>query len=163
MRNGKVAIRTGPDDGQHIDIDTNEILAKENETDLGDLSLGGSGVYINVNGERAFKCDENGNQSALPLAVYQGGFAVGGQTDQTKVYAGKVTIAPTAADTPTKVSVTFPSGYFSEAPFVVVSPQTTVPERCSCGASAITASGADIYLTRTNTSETQVHYICVGI
>ena len=161
--NGNVAIRTGPDDGQHIDIDTNEIIAKENETDLGDLSFAGMGFYFNVNGARAFKCDKNGNQSALPLTVSQGGFAVGGQTAQTKVYAGKVTITPTAADTPAKVSVVFPSGYFSSAPFVVVSPQTTVPEKCSCGSSAITASGADIYLTRTNTSETQVHYICIGI
>lgn len=161
--NAKVAIRTGPDDGQHIDIDTNEILAKEDETTLGDLSLGGSGVYVNVNGSRAFKCDADGNQSAQPLTVSQGGFAVGGQTTNTKIYAGKVLITPTAENTPTGVYVEFPSGYFSSEPFTAVSPRTTVPERCPCGYYPDGTKGVTIYMTRTNTTANYVSFICIGV
>lgn len=160
--NGNVAIRVGNDEAQHIDIDTNEIMAKEDASRLGDLSIGGSGIYLNVNGERAFKCDADGNQSALPLTVSQGGYAVGGPTATTKIYAGKVTITPSAADTATAVTVKFPTGFFSSTPFVIVTPQTTVPERCSCGIYGASKDSVDIYLTRTNTSATAIHYICVG-
>lgn len=160
--NGYVAIRTGPDEGQHIDIDTNEILAKDDASTLGDLSFGGSEINFNVNKTRAFECTEGGNKSALPLTVSQGGYAVGGQTATTKVYAGKVTITPTAADTPTAVTVTFPSGYFTSTPFVTVCAQTAVPQKCFCGVQNLSKTSVDIYLTRTSASATAIHYICVG-
>jgi hypothetical protein len=160
--NGKVAIRTGLDDGQHIDIDTNEIMAKESATELGDLSFGGSGMYFNVNGSRAFKCDADGNESALPLTVSQGGYAVGGQSAKTKIYAGQILITPTEVNTPTTAYVAFPEGYFTTTPIVCVSPRTTVPEKCSCGYYPDGTAGTTIYMTRTNTTSCYVAYICIG-
>lgn len=44
-----VAVRIGSDSGQHIDIDSNEIIAKDAPTTLGSLSFGGSSINMYIN------------------------------------------------------------------------------------------------------------------
>ena len=53
--NAKVAIRTGPDDGQHLDIDTNEIIAKDDASTLGTFALTGSEQHFYIGDTIAFR------------------------------------------------------------------------------------------------------------
>lgn len=84
--------------------------------------------------------------------------ALGGFTIQ----CGRVTIAP-AANEPTMKHVTFPKS-FSEQPYVVVTPSTSVPGTVVLGTGATqnTKSGFDAYVTRTNTTETTLAWIAIG-
>ena len=54
-----VAVRIGSDSGQHMDIDSNEIIAKDAPTTLGSLSLGGNTIGMYVNDTLAFKVDND--------------------------------------------------------------------------------------------------------
>lgn len=78
------------------------------------------------------------------------------------IQTGYVAIIP-VADTPTKKHINFETP-FTTAPRVVVSNNGTVPGTIVLGVStaAITATGFDLYVTRTNTTETGVHWIAVG-
>ena len=75
---------------------------------------------------------------------------------------GSVSITPSAANTPTAAAV---SWSLRKKPTVVVTPQTGVPGTLvlGCGASSITKTGADIWVTRTNTTATIVHYVATCI
>lgn len=77
------------------------------------------------------------------------------------IQSGRVTIKP-VADTPVAKNVTFPSS-FENVPNVTATANTTVPQRCSVGIANVTITGFTIYLTRTNTTETSVHWIAVGM
>lgn len=77
------------------------------------------------------------------------------------IQSGRVTIAP-VANTPTPATITFATA-FENVPNVTVSANTAVPERCSVGISNVTTTGFTIYLTRTNTTSTSVHWIAVGM
>lgn len=81
-----------------------------------------------------------------PGATIQSGIAedIAGQADST-VYR----------------PVTFPTA-FPSAPRVVLTPVSSVPGNCAVGVSAVTATGFRIYLWRSNTASTDVHWIAVG-
>ena len=76
---------------------------------------------------------------------------------------GKVTITPSAANTPTGVAVGWS---LSGTPTVVTTPDTGAPGTTVKGTSAnnVSSSGCNIYVTRTNTNPTGVNYIasCIG-
>lgn len=76
--------------------------------------------------------------------------------------AGSVNITP-VANTPTKVTVTFPTAY-TTAPHVVATPESAVPgtQVTGCAVANITTTQVDIYITRTNTNATTVHWIAMG-
>ena len=128
-----VALRLGDEDGQHIDIDSNEIQAKESPTAPGPL-------YLNLDG---------GDVSVGDFRIPQ-------------IQRGSVTIKPTAANTPTSADVTFPKA-FSGTPTVIVSPATAVPGTTVLGAgvNSVTATGCKIWTTRTNTTDTVINWIAV--
>lgn len=159
--NENVAIRTGPDDGQHLDIDTNEIIAKKSETEPGDFHLGGANVYLRANAKRVFSATETETISAVPLSLPQG-YAIGAQGTGVKIYAGHLAITPTEANTPTSAYVEFPSGYFSGTPEIFLTVNSSVPERCSVGCTTDGKAGMNVYLTRNNTSQTRIYYLCIG-
>lgn len=78
------------------------------------------------------------------------------------IQCGRVTITPSAANTPTYASIYFfPS--FAEPPLVVASPLTTQPGTSvtGVGIADITVSGCKIYLTRNNTTTTGIHWIAM--
>lgn len=54
-----VAVRIGSDSGQHIDIDGNEIMAKDTPTTLGSLSFGGSAIAMYVDEIATFLASED--------------------------------------------------------------------------------------------------------
>lgn len=128
-----VALRLGDEDGQHIDIDSNEIQAKESPTAPGPLYLNLDGGDVNV-----------------------GAFRI------PQIQRGSVTIKPTAANTPTSADVTFAKA-FSGTPTVIVTPSTSVPGTTVLGAgvNSVTATGCKIWTTRTNTTDTVINWIAV--
>lgn len=74
------------------------------------------------------------------------------------VAQGRVTITPTAADTPIGVSVLFPAGRFTVAPRVQVTAESVTPGTAmkGVGYSSPSTTGATIYLTRTDLIATPV-------
>lgn len=76
--------------------------------------------------------------------------------------SGTVSITPSAANTPTKVTVTF-AKTFSSVPVVVATFNGTVPGTVVTGVSAtnVTTTTVDIYVTRTNTTSTSVSWIAI--
>lgn len=76
--------------------------------------------------------------------------------------SGMVAIVP-VANTPTKVTVTFPTAY-SSPPHVVACGESAVIGSQLQGVSVanITNTTVDIYLYRTNTNSTNVHWIAMG-
>lgn len=70
--------------------------------------------------------------------------------------SGSVTITPSAADTPTTSSVTFPAGLFMFPPNVVATPSSP---RATVGISNITTSGCDITIIRNSTTATVVKWL----
>ncbi|MCD8382779.1 MAG: phage tail protein [Clostridiales bacterium] len=79
-----------------------------------------------------------------------------------EVQKGYISITPSAANTPTGSAVTF-SSTFSGTPRVVATPSTTVPGTTvtGVGTSGASSTGVTIYVTRTNTSSTGIHWIAV--
>ncbi len=75
-----------------------------------------------------------------------------------RMRSGAVLIAPTAANVPASATVSFPAGFFSAAPTVVVSANTTGPNIVSTSFSNATASSVTIWLSRTNTNSTSVSW-----
>ena len=79
---------------------------------------------------------------------------------------GQVAIKPTAANAVTSVDITFPQTY-EFAPFVTASPQIAYPADVNTsigvgGSDGGAKAGMKIYMTRTNTSETNFRWFAVG-
>lgn len=77
--------------------------------------------------------------------------------------SGFISITPSAANTPTPGAITFPAGLFTLPPRVIVTADSTVPGTVVTGvaATAVTTSGATIYLTRASTTSTGIHWVAV--
>lgn len=80
----------------------------------------------------------------------------------TMFASGSVNITPTAANTPTKVTVAF-GKTFPATPMVVACAYSTLPGTVVTGVSSGAASttGTDIYVTRTNTTATTIRWVAV--
>ena len=79
---------------------------------------------------------------------------------------GNINIKPTAANTVTSADITFPQTY-DFAPFITAIPQSAYPNvvTSSIGVGTSTGgakAGMKIYMTRTNTSETNFRWFAVG-
>ena len=76
---------------------------------------------------------------------------------------GSVSITPTAANTPTLLTVTYPVSY-TNRPNLFVTPQTSIPEIISVAIGQGSTNYVDfgIYLTRTNTNATTIHWMSIG-
>lgn len=79
---------------------------------------------------------------------------------------GQIIIKPAAANTVTSTEITFPLAY-EFAPFITASPQISTPNACTCSIGVGSTdggakSGMKIYMTRTNTSETNFRWIAIG-
>lgn len=80
-----------------------------------------------------------------------------------RIASGRVDITPSAANTPTSRTVTFPAGRFTATPDVLVAPITSVPGSTVLGAghTGASASSCTVWLTRTNTTSTSVAWVAV--
>lgn len=88
--------------------------------------------------------------------VYADGFRI------PEIQHGRISITPSAANTPTAKIVTF-NKEFSGTPTVTTTPLSGVPGTTVLGTSATepSATQVNIYLTRTNTTSTSVQWIAV--
>lgn len=77
---------------------------------------------------------------------------------------GKVSITPSAANTPEKLTVTFPIAY-TQRPNILIIPQTSAPQNMSTsigqGSTAVTSF--DIYLSRTTATATSIQWLAIGV
>lgn len=78
---------------------------------------------------------------------------------------GNENISISASNTPSSQTVTFPAGRFSATPAVMVSANTSVPGTLVTGVSYSGASstGVTLWVTRTNTTSTNVSWLAVQI
>ncbi len=76
---------------------------------------------------------------------------------------GRISITPSAANTPTTKTITFPKK-FSLNPAVIVNPQTGVPGTyvTGCSSSSTTTSSAKINITRKDTTSTSIDWFAIG-
>ncbi|GGZ64976.1 hypothetical protein GCM10010387_67580 [Streptomyces inusitatus] len=106
----------------------------------------------------------------IPVVNVAGYLGVEGDADVAKnlragnIRAGRVNITPTAANTPTSITVTglgMPPG---GPPRAVATPATTLPGTAvtGVGCSTVTRDSVTIWLTRTNTTATGIDYIVIG-
>lgn len=112
-----------------------------------------------------------GGSSGVPAHWFRTATSSGGWTPWRKtvfenkmpkaMLSGRVLITPSAANTPTSSPITFPAGYFTATPNIVVGQDTTVPGTQVLGVSAgnPSATGFDAIVTRTNTTATWVQWI----
>lgn len=122
-------------------------------------------VYRNTEiskGIPVFDWGEEDFQFNVPVFLQNGSCAVGSMTPGLKIWCGYVSIAPTAADTITSTTVELPEGLFTSSPFVSVTPRSSVPNRITCSAVS-KADAIEVYITRTNTSETALNIIAIGV
>lgn len=84
--------------------------------------------------------------------------------DMPKIASGRVSVPIETANTPTAYNITFESGFFTKAPNVVATADSTVVGTSVLGVSVngVTKDGFTIYVTRVNTSNTPVQWIAVG-
>lgn len=82
-----------------------------------------------------------------------------------RIAAGNYTLTPSAANTPTSVKITLPSGRFTKAPWVVTGMGTSVPGTLALGTGVTAASTTDftLWFTRANTTQTSLIWIAVQV
>lgn len=103
-------------------------------------------------------------QSNALAPLFANSLFLGSDRQQVPIITtGKVTISPTA-NTPTSKNISFGHTY-SSAPVVMVTAQTTVPGTTvtGCGASNIAVDACDIFVTRTNSTNTVLMWVAIGI
>lgn len=74
---------------------------------------------------------------------------------------GTVSITPTAANSPTTGSVSYPTA-FKSLPLVLLSVVSSVPEKCSLGLKDRATTGVSVVLTRTDTTATTINWLAIG-
>lgn len=81
-----------------------------------------------------------------------------------KVQYGRVSVTIATANSPSSAVVTFPSGFFSKTPRIIVTPVTSSPGTIVLGAgiNQISKNGFTAYVTRTNTTTTALDWVAVG-
>lgn len=80
-----------------------------------------------------------------------------------RMAAGKVTVTPSAPNTPTSLAITFPAGRFTAPPAVVVTADTTSPgtQVVAVAVSSVTTGGCVIIVNRVNTTPTGCFWIAI--
>lgn len=119
-----------------------------------------------------------GPSTSNPVFVFRADATVGREVEYTtdgstwrvfqagvrpNIASGTVVITPSAANTPTSGTISFPVGLFASAPNVVVGQAGATPGTavtgCSVDNATITTSGATVYVTRVNTTPTRLFWI----
>lgn len=153
IANNNVALCVGPQSGAHIEIDTNEIQAK-------DTGPAASILYINNEGGNV--CI--GSTSKPSTLAVRGGINIVPNSSNIfpvpEIQKGMVSIVCSAANTPTSKIVNF-SKTFSGEPIVVATANSGAPGTKIIGVSVLNPSttSVTIYLNRTDTTSTGISWI----
>lgn len=81
----------------------------------------------------------------------------------TGPYAAGIATVEAVANTPTRVTVTFPAGRFQQVPMTIATPFSGVPGTVVQGVSisSVSEASVDVVLTRTNSVTTSVYWVAV--
>ena len=81
----------------------------------------------------------------------------------TGPYAAGIATVEAVANTPTRVTVTFPAGRFQQVPMTIATPFSGVPGTVVQGVSisSVSTTSVDVVLTRTNSVTTSVYWVAV--
>lgn len=133
------AFQIGPDNGQNLIIDGNEIMARNN-------GVGGQ-VYFEFGVTSGAQPSDDGSLTRKDFVI-------------KRVATGNTIITPSAANTPTSKAITFPAGQFTNAPTLMITLSSTVPGTTvtGIGTSSVTNTGALLWVTRTNTTNTSINW-----
>lgn len=86
-----------------------------------------------------------------------------GTVTMNNIQIGIVSVTPTAANTITSKSFTFASE-FENTPVVMLLPRSRVPDQVThWSIHDISTTGFTVYMTRTNTTQTNFMYLAVGV
>ena len=85
----------------------------------------------------------------------------GGTLKAPNIQGGVVSVTPTSANTIKSQAFTFAEA-FENVPVVMLVPRTTVPNAITCGVSNVSTTGFTVYMTRTNTTQTNFFYLAIG-
>lgn len=107
-----------------------------------------------------FRVDGSGAGEWGPLAFH----ADGSMTGIPKVASGNALMTTQVANETSSMTVTLPVGMFQSTPVIVASSNTSVPFTTVRGVSVgnVTAESFNVYVNRTNTTNTQVAWIATG-
>ena len=105
----------------------------------------------------------NAGSATVTGALGAGSATVTGRVTAGNIRSGRVTFAPTAANTPTSTTVTGLAMTGTD-PRAVATASTTVPgtQMLGIGCTNVTLDTVTIWLTRTNTSSTGIDYIVIA-
>lgn len=133
----------GDEGGLNVAFDNNEVVARNAGT-LSNLNVPGG---ITVDGQ--------------PTA---GGHLTRKDYVDAQTYGNSVDITPSASNTPTSRTVTFPAGRFKSTPTVVATAVATVPGTVVTGVAvtSVSTTGCTIWLTRTSTTTTTVNFVAIA-
>lgn len=80
----------------------------------------------------------------------------------TLIIYGRTSFTGLTASTTATSKITFDKVQFANPPVVMVIPNSSSPHQCNVGAGSITTTGCNVYLNRTNTTDTNVFWIAIG-
>lgn len=114
------------------------------------MGTNGTGA-CNVNAVSATKATQDGN--GLNIA--------NNYMLKKNIARGHVTITPSAPNTPTSATVSWST--MDDTPSAVATPNVTVPGTIvlGCSVTGVSSTGATIWVTRSNTTNTNVNYVAV--
>lgn len=140
-----------------------EVKAKSFKTE-GKVSLNANSIAVGGEfNQEAVKIEyvSIGTQTVYSPTIKTKGVYI--DNEKLVIDSGKTSITPTAASTPTKLSIKF-NKKFSVPPTVLTNCGSTVIGTTVLGtcASNISETGCDLYLTRTNTTTTVVNWVAYG-
>lgn len=79
----------------------------------------------------------------------------------TMIIYGRTSFTDLTANTTATSSITFDKA-FANPPMVTAIPNSSSPHQCGVGAGNVSATGCNVYLNRTNTTDTNVFWIAIG-
>lgn len=128
-----------------------------NETE-GDIAVG-KGDNINLGEWDADTNSFNEYMRITPNYCYYGGNVV--PTFNRNIQTGKVTVTP-IPNTPTTQTVRFATP-FAKTPVITVTPQSAAPGTIvtGVGVTNVTTDGFDVVVTRTNATDTLIHWMAI--
>lgn len=80
----------------------------------------------------------------------------------TIIQWGATSITPSAADTVTSQTITFPTSFPNACKFVIANPKSSVPNKLSTSCTIVNTSSFNLYMTRANTTATDYFWFAVG-
>lgn len=173
LDDGKLIVRN---EDTQINIASDGIQIKNTETE-NSLKMSDNGIItdlLNITGKVVAQTglSSTGYVRAMSMAVNNKKFdknvkTINGSNQSvlylghTLVVYGRASFTDLTANTTATSSITFDE-VFSNPPVVMTTVNSSSPHQCNVGAGSVTTTGCNIYLNRTNTTDTNVFWVAIG-